>query len=101
MTRLFAAVAGLCACMSVAAQVSLRTIPADTQRGKIVAIDIGAVRIDSKVFRMAPGARILGASNMTVTPNQVAANTVVRYQLDGQGQIRTIWILTPEEARRR
>jgi hypothetical protein len=87
--------------MSVAAQVSLRTIPPEAQRGRIAAIEMGSVRIDSKVFKMAPGARILNANNLTVTPNLVAANTVVRYQLDGQGQIRTIWILTPEEARRR
>jgi hypothetical protein len=87
--------------MSVAAQVSLRTIPSETQRGKITAIEVGAVRIDSKVFGMAPGARILNANNLTVTPNQVPMDALVRYQLDGQGKIRTIWILTPEEARRR
>jgi len=100
MTRLIIAVVGLCISFGVAAQV-LRMIPADAQRGKVAAIEVGSVKIDSKVFRMAPGARILNASNLTITPNQVVINSLVRYQLDGQGQIRTIWILTSEEAKRR
>jgi len=95
------ALAGLCISLAVAAQAPPRTIPAETQRGKIAAIEMGAVKIDGKVFRMAPGARIFSANNLTVTPNQVASDALVRYQLDGQGQIRTIWILTPEEAQRR
>jgi hypothetical protein len=101
MKRWIVAFAGLCVSLGVAAQASLRTIPADTQRGKIAAIEMGAVKIDGTVFRMAPGARILNANNLTVTPNQVVSDTLVRYQLDAQGQIRTIWILTPEEATRR
>ncbi|MGE5336573.1 MAG: hypothetical protein ACM3PU_02025 [Gemmatimonadota bacterium] len=95
------ALIGLLASLGVAAQVSLRTIPADAKRGRIDAIEIGAVKIDGKVLRMAPGARILNANNLTVTPNQVATDSSVRYQLDGMGQVRTIWILTPEEARQR
>jgi hypothetical protein len=101
MPRWTLALIALCASFGVAAQVALRTIPADTRRGKIAAIEMSAVNIDGKVFRMAPGARILNANNTTVTPNQVAANTLVRYQLDGQGQIRTIWVLTPGEAQPR
>jgi ABC-type proline/glycine betaine transport system substrate-binding protein len=101
MKRWIVAAAGLCLSLAVAAQAPLRTIPADTKRGKLAAIEMGAVKIDGQVFRMAPGARILSASNLTVTPNQVVSDTLVRYQTDGQGQIRTIWILTPEEAKRR
>jgi hypothetical protein len=52
-------------------------------------------------MRLAPGARILNQDNLTVTPNLVPANALVRYKLDQQGQIRTVWILTPEEARKR
>ena len=100
MNRWIAALIGLCASAGVAAQVSVRTIPADAKRGKIAAIEVGTVKIDATVFRMAPGARILNANNLTVTPNQVAAGTPVRYRLDGQGKVRTIWILTPGEAGR-
>ncbi len=101
MTRWLVALIGFLACVGVAAQVSIRTIPADTKRGRIDAIEMGAVKIDGKVMRMAPGARILNANNLTVTPNQVTADALVRYQVDGLGQVRTIWILTPEEANRR
>ncbi len=101
MPRWIVALIALCVCAGAVAQVSVRTIPADAKRGTIAAIEMSAVSIDGKVFRMAPGARILSANNTTVTPNQIAADTVVRYQLDGQGQIRTIWVLTPDEAQRR
>jgi hypothetical protein len=101
MRHWIAALAGLCISLGVAAQAPPRTIPGDTKSGKIAAIDMVTVKIEGMVFRMSPGARILSVNNLTVTPNQVAAGTPVRYQLDGQGQIRTIWILTPEEARKR
>jgi hypothetical protein len=99
--RLIIAAAGFCLSLAAIAQVSVRTIPADTRRGTLVAIEVGAVKIDNKLFRLSPGARILSTTNLTVTPNQVTTNALVRYQLDGQGQIRTIWLLTPEEAKRR
>lgn len=86
---------------TAAAQVSVRVIPADAQRGKLVAIEINEAKIDRKVFRMAPGARILNANNLTVTPNQTPTGVLVRYQVDGQGQIRTIWVLAPDEVQRR
>jgi hypothetical protein len=101
MTRWIVALICLLASFGVAAQLSVRTIPADAKRGTVGAIDVGAVSIDGKTLRLSPGARILSAGNLTVTPNQVATGTLVRYELDGQGQVRTIWILTPDEAKRR
>jgi hypothetical protein len=59
------------------------------------------VYINGKPMRLAPGARILMPNNLTVTPNQVAADTPVRYRLDAQGQVHTVWVLSAEEARKR
>ena len=98
--RLLTLLFGLLLAMAATAQ-GMRTIPADAPRGKLVAIELGAVNIDGRLFRFSPGARILNANNLTVTPNLVTPEVPVRYQLDGQGQIRTLWILSADEARRR
>jgi len=79
----------------------MRTIPADTQRGWTVEVSMTAVRIGGKTFRLAPGARLFNAQNLMITPNQLPPDVLVRYQLDGTGQLRALWILTEAEANRR
>lgn len=101
MKRLFALLLGLLFTASVSAQVTLRTIPADAKRGKLTARTFPEVTIDGKSLRLAPGGRILNQNNLTVTPNQVAPDTLVRYRLNAQGQVDTIWMLTPAEAARK
>jgi hypothetical protein len=83
------------------AQKPARAIPADALLGRITAGPLPTVTIDGKPMRLAPGARILSPDNSTLTPNLVPANALVRYRLDQQGQIRNVWILSPEEARKR
>jgi hypothetical protein len=53
------------------------------------------VTIDGKQMRLAPGARIVGANNTSVTPNQVAPNSRVRYRVDANGQVSQVWLLPP------
>jgi hypothetical protein len=95
------ALAVLMAAAAAQAQMPARMIPADALRGRFTAGPLPTVTIDDKPMRLAPGARILNQENLTVTPNLVPANALVRYRLDQQGKIRTVWILTPEEARKR
>jgi hypothetical protein len=99
--RRLAAVFALLMVAAATAQMPARTIPADAPRGRFTTGPLPTVTIDGKPMRLAPGARILNQDNLTVTPNLVPANALVRYKLDQQGQIRTVWILTPEEARKR
>jgi hypothetical protein len=40
-------------------------------------------------------------NNLAVTPNQVPADSPVRYTLDAQGQVRMIWVLGDGEAQQR
>lgn len=54
------------------------------------------VQIDGKQHRLAPGARIVGANNSSVTPNQVPANTKVRYRVDASGLVTHVWLLPPD-----
>ncbi len=60
-----------------------------TQQGPVV-------QIDGKQQRLAPGARIVGANNSSITPNQVPANSKVRYRVDASGQITHVWLLPPD-----
>lgn len=76
----------------VAGQV-VRRIPADAPHGRFTALQLPWVAIDGQPLRLAPGARIFNTNNLTVTPNLVAAGTPVRYELDAQGLVRTIWIV--------
>ena len=78
---------------------NLRLIPADAKRGEFSARELPTVEINGKALRLAPGARILNERNMSVTPNLVAPKSRVAYQLDGQGQVRTVWVLTAAEAK--
>ena len=55
------------------------------------------VTIDGKAMRLAPGARIIGANNLTITPNQVPANSRVRYRTDASGLVTQVWILPGEQ----
>ena len=55
------------------------------------------VTIDGKAMRLAPGARIVNAGNLSITPNQVPANSRVRYKTDAAGQISQVWILPAEK----
>ena len=86
---------------SASAAAQVRRIPDDARHGEFIAGQLPAVRIDGKDYRLAPGARILNANNATITPNLVPPKSFVSYQLDGQGQVRTVWVLTAEEARAR
>ncbi|MFN3564805.1 MAG: hypothetical protein ACK4V1_02305 [Burkholderiaceae bacterium] len=90
--RLLTLVVVLLVAGGVAAQAA-RKIPADAPKGRLTALQIPLVTIDGRRFRLAPGARIINANNLTVTPNLVAAGTPVRYELDAQGLIRTVWIV--------
>ncbi len=95
------AVVALLLAATVSAQVVPRLIPADAPRGRFTPAQFPEVHINGKPMRLAPGARILMPNNLTVTPNQVAADTLVRYRLDAQGQVLTVWVLSADEARKR
>jgi hypothetical protein len=100
-SSLAGAIAALLFAAAVSAQIVPRNIPADAPRGSFTPGSFPAVYINGRPMRLAPGARILTPDNLTVTPNQVAAGTPVRYRLDAQGQIQTVWLLVANDARKR
>jgi hypothetical protein len=70
---------------------------AATRSGRLTIVQWPNVEIDRKPMRAAPGARILNSNNLTVTPNLVPPGSLVSYELDGTGQIRTLRILATDK----
>jgi hypothetical protein len=99
--RVFVATALAVLATTALAQLAVRTIPAQAARGKFTALALPLVKIDGKTLRLAPGARIFSATNTTVTPNQVPADSPVAFLLDSDGQVETVWVLTAQERARK
>ena len=76
----------------------VRTIPDDAKRGSIVHIQGAAVEIDGQPMRLSPGAQARGRNNLIIVPMSLPPGALVKYTLDGTGQIHRVWVLTEEEA---
>jgi hypothetical protein len=98
---LLAGALALVLCASAPAQIAPRKIPDKALYGTYSPAAFPGAYIDGRLMQMAPGVRIVMPSNRTVTPSQVPAETPVRYELDAQGKIRMVWVLTAEEASKR
>ena len=79
------------------AQSVQRKIPADALLGKITKATASQVEIDGKVYRLAPGTRIVNQRNLTVTPNMIQKNAPARYTLDEGGNVRAIWLVDEDD----
>ena len=81
-----------------AAQAQLRTIPADAKRATMSHVEGMTVELDGKKMLLAAGAQIRDGRNMIVVPTMVPKGILVKYQLDTQGLVGRVWILSPQEA---
>lgn len=100
-SMLAGAVALLLISAAASAQIAPRKIPEKALRGTYAPASFPGAFIDGKLMQMAPGVRIVAPDNRTVLPAQVPPDTPVSYELDAQGKIRMVWVLTAEEARKR
>ena len=98
---LLAGVAAVFFVASASAQIAPRKIPDKALRGTYAPATFPGAYIDGRLTQMAPGVRIVMPNNRTVLPAQVPPETPVLYELDAQGRIRMVWVLTAEEARKR
>jgi len=104
------AIAVLLASVSGAAlaQPILRTIPDDAKRGvmsHVQGMTVEITPVEGTNFNtvtvqvdLAAGAQIRDGRNMVVVPSAVPPSTLVRYQLNPDGKLRRVWILSPQEA---
>ncbi|MEO8921254.1 MAG: hypothetical protein ABI330_00215 [Caldimonas sp.] len=91
-------VAALTLALPVAAQVQ-RNFPQSALRGALVFAQAPEVTLNGQLARLAPGARIRDANNMTVVPGSlIGSRFLVHYTIDLYGLVKDVWILTPGEA---
>src|SRR5260221_13067564 len=81
-----------------AAQAQLRSIPADAKRATLSHVEGMMVEIDGRKMQLAAGAQIRDGRNMILVPAAVPPGVAVKYLLDSQGLIGSVWILSPQEA---
>jgi hypothetical protein len=93
--------AALLIAASASAQLAPRKIPSGALRGTYTAAEFPGAFINGTLVKMAPGVRIVMPDNRSVPPAQVPPGTPIRYELDARGQVRMVWVLTAEEARKR
>ena len=80
----------------VACGSSVKVAPDGSVTGTMTTGQLPEVTIDGKAMRLAPGARIYNQSNLTITPNQLPANSRVRYKTDASGLVSQVWVLPAE-----
>jgi len=64
------------------------------------ALPLPMVRIDSGVFRMAPGAIIVDQNNRSLLHAQIPQRSAAYIVFDGNGDILRMFLLTPDELQR-
>ena len=80
------------------AAAQLRTIPKEAVLGQIRHLESMVIELDgTKVVQLAPGAQIRDPDNRLVLPTSLTQRTVVRYLVDGGGDLHRVWILSADE----
>jgi hypothetical protein len=80
------------------AQGMKRHFPPEALRGELVVRLSPDIDLNGRPQRLAPGSRIRSEANLLVMPATVSGTPlVVNYTLDGLGQVKDVWILTPQE----
>lgn len=74
-----------------------RIFPQNLKFGELKGAAYPAVQIGDAVYHSAPGLRIYDRSNRMILPVALPQSAVVLFQLDMQGQLSQLWLLTPEE----
>ena len=98
MRRAFAlAVCLLCAPLALGQMGTFRTIPADATVAVIQHVEGMNITLDSQPQRLSPGAQVRDEANRIIVPMQIPSGVQVKYTLDGEGQVRQVWILTDVE----
>ena len=88
----------LTALLAAPAAAQVRTIPQDARLAQIRHVEANIVELNGVQVPLAPGAQIRDTSNRIMMPVALPAGAFVKYRLDASGQVREVWILTPQEA---
>ena len=78
-----------------------RTLPANAKRAEIGAQQmLPMVMLNTEAHRLAPGGIIFDTANRRITQGQLRPGSEILYELDRNGEILRIVVLTPEEEAR-
>ena len=78
-----------------------RTLPPEAKRAEIGDQQaLPMVAVGNQLLRLAPGGIIFDAANRRITHGHLSPGSDVVYQLDRNGEILRIVVLTPEEQAR-
>ena len=83
---------------AVEAQVQLRFLPAQGERGRLGEAQVlPMVKIGSRIMRLAPGAVIYDQNNRSIVQAHLPAGAEVLYTRNQNGDVQRIYILTDQE----
>ena len=87
--------------VSVLAQTRPNPIPQDSKRGYIRHVQEMAVTVDDRAMQLAAGAIIRDQQNLVIVPVTIPREGAwAAYNVDRDGQIFRVWLLTPDELAR-
>ncbi len=74
-----------------------RTLPRYALLGDLNATNYPYVTIGDRQYHLAPGARIFDQNNRIILPVSMPSRATVLYNLDTNGDLVKMWLLTPDE----
>ena len=91
----------LCLAVLPAVSHAFRDFPPNARRGVLQAHEFPYYKIGKATYRLAAGGRIYSQQNLIVMPASLPAGKAeIIYQVDMNGQLSAIWLLTAAEAQR-
>ena len=78
----------------------LRSIPDEARRGTASHVQELLLEINGERVQLAPGGQIRSRENRILVPAAIPPGSLVKYQLNKDGHVHRVWILTDEEAAR-
>ena len=95
----FAIVASMLALACATQAWAERNFPEQAKRGELRAYEYPSMKIGDRVYRLAPGSRIINQQNLIIMPASLQVQTApIMYMLDIGGDLSRIWLLTEDEA---
>ncbi|TCV84715.1 hypothetical protein [Sulfurirhabdus autotrophica] len=74
-----------------------RLLPQDVKTGMIRGVEYPQVNVDGTVYKLSPGSRVFDQSNRSILPGSIPQSARIFYQLNPQGELSKVWIMTPDE----
>jgi|GEM_PF-1710438 len=74
-----------------------RVFPQNTFQVKVHAVSDDTLVANKHSLHLAPGVLIFSPSNSTIVKGEMPVGVYARVQLDLNGDVRRIWLLTPDE----